>query len=479
MVYKKYIKKDGKLYGPYYYHSRRVDGKVISEYHGPEKKADYKKFVWAFLGVFLLIFMIYGLTFIEEKISGEAILSINANYQEGQPLEGNIRLVLRDGELIPVSSKIIFETSEQKYEYNLYDFISEQPVEGDFYIEGKSFSGNGLGYGLEGIKEVYQDVYFTLNVYSGKSGSGDGTQPTPPETKKDDSDQEIPSEKEKGAVGRGAEKSEEKSKAEEKKKTPVTGNIISNLFGGISNLFKGLTGTSQISLEIGDEIQGKISVGNDFIYELRRGQTAEIVQGSVRTDSKELSDDAIELNIVGDKAIVTTDYLERDRGFGKDYLGDKEKEILIDLSSMNMIFERDELKISLVYGEERIISLTAFLEDGKIIGNETSLEEVEQVVISNRTEILLTDEERRLLLERFGNASIKITKAERAKRILIRYELGNYWFEATYDADISKEFLEMQMESDKIKWLKDIVEALTQERTSSEEIGDLIGDYII
>ncbi len=478
MVYKKYIKKDGKLYGPYYYHSRRVDGKVISEYHGSEKKTDYKKFIWAFLGVFLLIFLIYGLTFIEKKISGEAILSINADYQEGQPLEGNMRLVLRDGELIPVSSKIIFETSEQKYEYNLYDFISEQPVEGDFYIEGKSFSGNGLGYGVEGIKDVYQDVYFTLNVYSGKSGSGGETPSIPPETKKDDSDQEIPPEKEKGAVGKGAVgKGAEKS--EEKKKTPVTGNIISNLFGGISNLFKGLTGTSQISLEIGDEIQGKISVGNDFIYELRRGQTAEIVQGSVRTDSKELSGDVIELNIVGDKAIVTTDYLERESGFGKDYLGDKEKEILIDLSGMNMIFERDELKISLVYGEEKIISLTAFLEEGKIIGNETSLEELEQVVISNRTEIFLTDEERSLLLERFGNDSIKITKAERAKRILIRYELRSYWFEATYDVDISKEFLEMQMESDKIKWLKDIVKSLTQERTSPEEIGELIGDYSI
>ena len=34
MAYKKYIKRNGKLYGPYLYHSRRVNGKVISEYQG-------------------------------------------------------------------------------------------------------------------------------------------------------------------------------------------------------------------------------------------------------------------------------------------------------------------------------------------------------------------------------------------------------------------------------------------------------------
>ena len=41
MVYKKYIKRNGKLYGPYIYHSRRVNGKVISEYQGTGKKIDY------------------------------------------------------------------------------------------------------------------------------------------------------------------------------------------------------------------------------------------------------------------------------------------------------------------------------------------------------------------------------------------------------------------------------------------------------
>ena len=38
MVYKKYIKRNGKVYCHYIYHSKRVDGKVVSEYRGGLKK---------------------------------------------------------------------------------------------------------------------------------------------------------------------------------------------------------------------------------------------------------------------------------------------------------------------------------------------------------------------------------------------------------------------------------------------------------
>ena len=45
MVYKRYIKRGGKVYGPYIYHSRKENGKVISEYLGKAetKKIKYKK----------------------------------------------------------------------------------------------------------------------------------------------------------------------------------------------------------------------------------------------------------------------------------------------------------------------------------------------------------------------------------------------------------------------------------------------------
>ena len=40
MVYKKFIKRDGNIYGPYSYKSRKENGKVITEYLGkPEDKS--------------------------------------------------------------------------------------------------------------------------------------------------------------------------------------------------------------------------------------------------------------------------------------------------------------------------------------------------------------------------------------------------------------------------------------------------------
>ena len=43
MVYKKYIKRGHKVFGPYYYHSYRSKGKVKKIYIG--KKKEYKKWL--------------------------------------------------------------------------------------------------------------------------------------------------------------------------------------------------------------------------------------------------------------------------------------------------------------------------------------------------------------------------------------------------------------------------------------------------
>lgn len=42
MAYKKYIKKDGRIYGPYIYHSRKIKGRVTSEYLGKSEEIGTK-----------------------------------------------------------------------------------------------------------------------------------------------------------------------------------------------------------------------------------------------------------------------------------------------------------------------------------------------------------------------------------------------------------------------------------------------------
>jgi len=37
MVYKKYIKRGNKIYGPYLYESKKVKGEVITVYHGKKQ----------------------------------------------------------------------------------------------------------------------------------------------------------------------------------------------------------------------------------------------------------------------------------------------------------------------------------------------------------------------------------------------------------------------------------------------------------
>ena len=64
MVYKKYIKRDGRVFGPYYYESYREKGKVKTRFiSGPakndkkEKKNSNNKYLIA-LGIILLILLI-------------------------------------------------------------------------------------------------------------------------------------------------------------------------------------------------------------------------------------------------------------------------------------------------------------------------------------------------------------------------------------------------------------------------------------
>ncbi|NCN52031.1 hypothetical protein GW931_03390 [archaeon] len=55
MVYKKYITKNGRVYGPYYYKSKRVGNKVISEYVGESKDQKITRKKTILVGISLLV----------------------------------------------------------------------------------------------------------------------------------------------------------------------------------------------------------------------------------------------------------------------------------------------------------------------------------------------------------------------------------------------------------------------------------------
>ncbi|MCX6750813.1 MAG: hypothetical protein NTZ83_05120 [Candidatus Pacearchaeota archaeon] len=496
MAYKKYIQRNGKLYGPYIYESKRVDGKVVSEYHGSEepKKAkgvkvhNYKKILFLILGAFILVVLVFFILSFnpsKNKITGGVVLGVETSYEEGELLDGVLKFSLNEGELLPQSSQIVFENSGKSYEFPLSEVINEPSSEGKYYLTEKNIQGNGTGYGIEGERVVYPEVEFILQVYNEVSEE----EPESNETIPEETNQELAAE-------------ETPQEENENNPTPITGNSVRSS-GGFFTSFFGLTG--MVSLELEKEINGVTSKDKPFVYELEEGQTAELEPKSVSVRGEELGDNTVSLNIENNKVTVTTDYSKVEKGYGEEYIGNKEKTLSLDLSELNLTLEEGDLNIKLVYGNEEILHLTTTLEEGEktseelseeeVVGEETNpIEEiveipnelnisdevplgenetVEEIVNSSVWDIgdFLTPQERKILADEFGNIPLKNVKSELFNgRIIREYEFGGYYIEYSYDSSLSKDVLEIQMEKDRIKFLKDIANALSKEESSPQTL---------
>ena len=409
MVYKKYIKRNGKLYGPYIYHSRRVNGKVISEYQGTGRKIDYKKFIFIFFGVIFILGLSYGMLSNKTRTTGNVVLE--TNYKEIpklQNLEGILNISLKQGEFLPDSSKLSFETSKGNYtEYTLEYLLSDEKLNGNYYILGKNISGNGSGYGFPGEKETYPLVQFSLEIYS--------------------------------------ELGEE-----------TNGSII----------------------------LGEVSADKPFTYDLQENQNAKIISSS----------QDINMIIEEKTLIITTDYFENEAGFGEDYIGEKEKILQVNLSKLNLAIGGN-VTIALTYKNEEIISFGTLkqernevtknlrnvsLADEKQIFTDTSDENQSSKIISIVGETMpLSEEEKQILVKEFGNATIESKVRLFNNRTIVRYEFGGMWIENSYDSDLNKEELEKQMQTDRIRWIRDILNQVLKEETPEKKLEGFEENYSI
>jgi len=423
MAYKKYIKRGGKIYGPYIYHSRRVDGKVISEYRGTGRSKKFtKNLLSIFAGIFLLVILLaaFYVTVNRPSLTGQALLDLDAVYSEGQPLQGKIKIFLHDGELIPNSSKLTFESVGSVYEYSLSDLVSEESVEGQYFIENSLISGSGFGYGTKGEKEIFPELEFII--------------------------------------------------------------LINSVIGGNESLVSET------------EIPGSVSKGNDFVYILNEKETFELKPRSVTNSvsGEQLSDGDINLVVEGNQVIVSTNYSEFEKGFGEEYKGEGGREILLDLSNLNLILDKGNLNLSISYLDENILTLSTNLEDGSDIILDSEPKEVPVEIQDETPEISLIDqepivpeekleltfEERNVLESRFGNLSVEATEATSKNGFLtIRYEIDRYWIEFTYSEDLDKVTLERFIEQDRIKWLKDLSKLLSEVETSGQTETGFLGNF--
>ena len=181
MVHKKYIKRGGRTYGPYYYESYREGNKVKKRYiHFNEIKQNKQKKKQNFSGsksrvkTFLYLFAALGIAFALiyilmnfQGLSGRVVLDIQ-NGVEGTPLSGVLKFNLKLGELIPTEAKVIVNLGNFSKEFSLSELIKDSSVSvqsGNFFAEGLSLEGGGKGFGAIGAKTIYPNVSFELRVF--------------------------------------------------------------------------------------------------------------------------------------------------------------------------------------------------------------------------------------------------------------------------------------------------------------------------
>ena len=476
----------------------------------------------------IVVLIIVTVFFINHSpLTGKAILGINTEYKENETLNGDFTLILKDGELIPADSVITINMNDKKYEYPLSDLISQSSSEGNFYSEGSSVSGIGQGYGIAGTKISYPKVGFTMRIISSVESAEEPAQTSSEEANEQtqtETPAEIPAETNEPAQsettgevvsGQTIEQNKEQSQetastteeitqtetqtqtssAETQSEVPSQELSSSSESESEMSGISAITGSVVANLKKEGDIEAKTSKNSPYKYKLKNGESVEIVS----------SEHEINLNIEGGEAVISTDYSETEIGFGKEFLGNEKREIIIDLSSLKIPAESGVIAMSLAYNGIIIASVADTLSvESPIVKNEserpelnipesnitteTNLTSNETLVLENETnatiyaenisDYALTDEERAVLKLKTGADSVYITKSEIINgRLVIRFEIGEYWLENSYNADSDKEKLDSEISLDRARWIKLLAEKLSETEEENEIIKEYIGNY--
>ncbi|MFH1326856.1 MAG: hypothetical protein ABIH59_01885 [archaeon] len=323
MVYKRYIYKNGKKIGPYYYESKKVNGKVVSTYLGSTPPPDYKKNKTKrifkslpnknliLVGVLILfaITLINFLFVVKIAPTGEISLLVEQDHLAGEILTGNIILTMKKGELIPANTNVLINNSGEQHPYLLENLLTGPTIQGDFFIRNQNLSGSGSGFGVAGETETYPNVSFTLRITRKK------ILPVP--------EGSLPPEQPSENLSNFANVSYEMLAAPPEKKTYY-------------------------------DVDGIVSKNSAFQYVLEKGETARVISSSQPVD----------LFVLGPDLTVTTNYSELTPGFGLDYLIDQDVQFSFDLDSLNIVAIEGELKISFTYDNKELVSATKTIGPG-------------------------------------------------------------------------------------------------------------------
>ena len=468
-----------------------------------KQKQKHKIILSTLLLILTAVLFIYFITYSQKGITGKVLLNVETNYAENESLQGSFRLESKAGELIPADSIVSISVSNSTYDFILSDLVSEEAVQGDYYIEDAGLSGSGSGYGVAGEKEANPEVNFKLKISKKESSGGkkgeSETSDTAEETTSESEETSTTGESETSETAEETTGESEETSTTEESETSETAEETTGESEETSTTEEtagesetsetaesgGSILTGQVVAELENIVSGKTSKGNSYTYELGEGETAEIIS----------SDKEIKLITEGNLITITTDYSETEKGFGEDYLGDSfEYELVIDISSLNIKAVEGEMITALMYEDSEILSVSTILSvespvqseevqtENETLKNMTSINETvanATILTENISDYALTDEELSVLKAKTGDNSVKITKSEVVNdRLVIRFEIGDYWIEKSYyygDIDELKNLIDL----DRAKWLKILAKQLSEDKTVSEQADDFLNEYTL
>ena len=160
---------------------------------------------------------------------------------------------------------------------------------------------------------------------------------------------------------------------------------LGSIFNSIISIKGYITGL--IVTEDEKIVDGNVKFGENYVYALGTDESAKIVDGSVNVGGELIGKSFLDLRVLDRNAIVTTSYHLEEEGFGKDYLGDYNIVLNIELEKFNLVAEGDNVEVSLVYDERKFASVNVNLSEEENLLEESSLKKEKLVQIKEFDDI--------------------------------------------------------------------------------------------
>lgn len=365
-MHKKYIRKNGKTFGPYLYESKRVGDKVTTNYVGKNRR-EFKRFFFPFIVVFLLgIFIGVAVVymFFPPHLTGKVVLDLKPSYAAGESLSGSLKVTLQEGELLPADSIARITVGKMQKQALLSQLVKGPTTQGSFYIRGLRLRGTGEGYGIPGTFSGLPSVSFKLSIANaGSSSSGSTSNQASADAAQEENDE---TESHGGATGDGGDTSGGKG----------SGSFVANV---IRDLEIGSEGFSTNAL-----VSGSTREDAPFTYAVSSNTEVSLVPGSVSVGGRALPDSAVTVRKRGGDVIVTTSYTAEQSGFGSSYIGDSTMDVSLDLSEFDV-----ELDHSVPFSLELYHEGQLILQARRNLVVEDSAETISVNVDTSRERIIL------------------------------------------------------------------------------------------